>query len=99
MSETTFEDTLSQEIVGALQLTGGQLQVPDPVLLSVGKRIHESADKQSFATALIALATRLKDLPGSRPATNQVIALAAIALGDVALNGALCKALYSRGPG
>jgi hypothetical protein len=92
----TTEDALGQELVTAMKVDQGHLLINDEVVKQVGKRIHETEDKLPFATALIALATRLKDLPGSRPATGQVIALAAIALGDVALNGALCKALYGR---
>jgi hypothetical protein len=92
----TTEDALGLELVTAMKVDQGHLLINDEVVKLVGKRIHETEDKLPFATALIALATRLKDLPGSRPATGQVIALAAIALGDVALNGALCKALYGR---
>lgn len=90
------EDALNQELVTAMRLVDGRLLINDDVVKTVGKRIHETEDKEPLATALIALATRLKDLPGSRPATGQVVGLAAIALGDVALNGALCKALYAR---
>ncbi len=90
------EDALNQELVTAMKVADGRLLISDEVVKAVGKRIHETEDKLPLATALIALATRLKDLPGSRPATGQVIALAAIALGDVALNGALCRQLYSR---
>lgn len=91
-------DTVAQEIVGALVIEGGALSVPDPVLLSIGKRIHETAEelREDVAAALIATATRLKQMPSSRKATTQVTSLAAIALGDVSLNGLLCKALYAR---
>lgn len=92
------EDALGQELVNAIKLQDGRMHISDEVVKQVGARIHQTEDRVPFATALIALATRLKDLPGARPATGQVIALAAIALGDVGLNGALCKALYARRP-
>jgi hypothetical protein len=95
----SMEDALGQELVNAIKIQDGQMQISDEVVKQVGARIHQTEEREPFAAALIALATRLKDLPGSRPATGQVIALAAIALGDVALNGALCKALYARRPG
>jgi hypothetical protein len=96
MIAISTEDALNQELVNAMKVADGRLWIGDDAVKAVGKRIHETEDKLPLATALIALATRLKDLPGSRPATGQVVALAAIALGDVALNGALCKALYAR---
>ena len=95
----SIEDALQQQIVGAIKVVDGRMVVNDDVVKQVGARIHAAEDKDPLAVALIALATRLKDLPGSRPATGQVIALAAIALGDVALNGALCRALYAKRPG
>ena len=96
MISVSTEDALGLELVTAMNVAEGRLLINDEVVKQVGKRIHETENKLPLATALIALATRLKDLPGSRPATGQVIGLAAIALGDVALNGALCKALYVR---
>jgi len=89
---------LQTEIVGGLVIENDALSLPDPVMLSIGKRIHETAEdgREDFAAALIAIATRIKQMPSSRKATTQVTALAAIALGDVALNGLLCKALYAR---
>ena len=91
-------DVLAKEIVGGLVIENGVLSMPDTMMLSIGKRIHDAAvaDRQDFATALIATATRLKQMPSSRRATTQVISLAAIALGDAKLKGVIEKAL--KGP-
>ncbi|MBL8956121.1 MAG: hypothetical protein JNK82_35435 [Myxococcaceae bacterium] len=88
-------NALQNEIVGRLEIDNGVLSVPDAVLLDLGRRIAAAADsdKQDFATALIATATRLKQMPSSRRATTQVVSLAAIALGDADLNAVLSKAL------
>ena len=88
-------DTLAKEIVGGLVIDNGVLSVPDALLLQLGKRIVDTpvADRQELAAALIATATRLKQMPSSRRATTQVVSLAAIALGDAELNGVLKKAL------
>lgn len=88
-------DVLAREIVGGLIINNGVLSVPDDLMMSIGKRIHDapSLDRQDYAVALIATATRVKQMPSSRRATTQVVSLAAIALGDVKLNGVLEKAL------
>jgi hypothetical protein len=65
--------------------------------LAIGKRVHESNDRSTWATALIALSTRLKSVEGAGDAAERTTALAAIALGDVALNGLLCRKLYGQG--
>jgi hypothetical protein len=88
-------NALAQEIAVGLVVENGAQSMPDALLLSIGRRIHESDDKQGYAAALIATAARLRQQPGSQLATTQVISLAAIALGDYALNGALCRALYA----
>ena len=59
--------------------------------------MHEADDKKTWATALIALSTRLKALDGAGDAAERTAMLAAIALGDVELNGILCRKLYARG--
>lgn len=94
----SMEDALGQEIVNALVLHEGKAELPDAKVKELGARIHSTEAREPIAAALIALATRLKAIPGARNATGQVMALAAIALGDVPLNGALCKALYARRP-
>ena len=88
-------DAVAKEIVGGLVIDNGVLSVPDALLLALGKRIVETpvAGRQELAAALIATATRLKQMPSSRRATTQVVSLAAIALGDAELNGVLKKAL------
>jgi hypothetical protein len=90
-------NALALEIASGLVVENGAQSMPDALLLSIGRRIHESDDKQGYAAALIATAARLRQQPGAQPATTQVISLAAIALGDYALNGALCRALYAPG--
>jgi hypothetical protein len=92
-------DQLANRVVGALVVREGKLELPEPELMAIGKTIHEAgsdADKHTLATALVALAVRLKEVPGAGPAAEHVTALAAIAMGDVELNGALCRALYRR---
>ncbi|HVE86524.1 MAG TPA: hypothetical protein VND93_26890 [Myxococcales bacterium] len=96
MSATT-EDAWAYQVLSLARIEGGQLALPDEPLAELGRQIHESADPRAAATALIALATRLQAIPGARPVTNQVCALAAIALGDAPLNAALCLALYGGG--
>ena len=93
------EDLWAHQVLGATRIDDGQLALPDEPLRELGRQIHESQDPKQAATALIALATRLKEIPGARPVTNQVTALAAIALGDARLNGVLCGALYGGGGG
>jgi len=88
------EDEWALRVLGASKIADGQLALPDDHLAELGRQIHESADPKVPATALVALAIRLKEIPGARPVTNQVIALAAIALGDEQLNRALGVTLY-----
>jgi hypothetical protein len=57
----------------------------------VGKDIHESGDKATWATAMLALAKKLEAVDGAQQAAEQVLKLAAVALGDVEQNGLLCK--------
>lgn len=95
-SPSSPHDRFANRVVGALVVRDGKLELPEAELLAIGKTIHEAADKRTLAAALIALAVRLKDVPGAGPAAEHVTALAAIALGDVELNGALCRALYRR---
>ena len=90
------ENAFANVVVGALVVKDGHLELPEEQLKAIGKTIHEADDKQTLAVALVALATRLKDVPGAGPAAEHVTALAAIALGDVELNGALCRSLYRR---
>jgi hypothetical protein len=97
---TTPHDQLANRVVGALVVKEGKLELPEQELMAIGKTIHEAGDeatKHTLATALVALAVRLKEVPGAGPACEHVTALAAIAMGDVELNGALCRALYRRG--
>lgn len=75
----------------------GRLWMHEPGFLAIGKRVHESGEHmKAWATALIALSTRLKDVEGAKDAAEKTAMLAAIALGDVELNGMLCRKLYSR---
>lgn len=98
---SSVHDIFASRVVGALVVRDGKLELPEQELLAIGKHIHEAGDeaqKTTIATALVALAVRLKEVPGAGPACEHVTALAAIAMGDVELNGALCRALYRRGP-
>lgn len=88
------ENEWAQRVLGSARIEGGQLTLPDDQLAELGRQIHDSPDPAVAATAMVALATRLKDIPGARPVANQVVALAAIALGDEPLNRALNIALY-----
>ena len=88
---------LVNEVLLSCTLEEGQLKMLEPAFLAIGKRVHESDDKKLWATALIALSTRLKDVAGAADAAERSAALAAIALGDVELNGMLCRKLYGRG--
>ena len=87
----------ADEVLKSCTLDDGALQMLEPAYLAIGKRIHESDDKKGWATMLVALATRMKTVPGASHAAERMTALAAIALGDVELNGALCRALYGAG--
>ncbi len=88
-------DALAKEIVGGLEIDNGVLSVPDALLLDIGRRIVEAkdAERKDFATALIATATRIKQMPSSRRATTQLVSLAAVALGDAELTAVLNKSL------
>jgi len=87
---------LANEVLLSCTVEDGKLKILEPAFLAIGKRVHESVDKTVWATALIALSTRLKGVDGAGDAAERSAALAAIALGDVALNGMLCKKLYLR---
>lgn len=89
-------DAFAMKVMKSCAIVEGQLALPENALLAIGKEIHESAEKTQLATSLIALATRLKEVPGAGPAAEHVTALAGIALGDVELNGTLCRGLYRR---
>jgi len=91
---TQMMDTLAKEVLSACSLDDGKLVLTQNSFLALGKRIHESDDKKGWSTTLVALATRLKTVPGASHATERLTALAAIALGDVELNGMLCRELY-----
>ena len=96
MSTDASPSEFANHVMGALVVKDGHLELPEEQLLAIGKTIHEAADKHTLAIALTALAIRLKDVPGAGPAAEHVTALAAVALGDVELNGALCRSLYRR---
>ncbi|HEY8207523.1 MAG TPA: hypothetical protein VIG99_08585 [Myxococcaceae bacterium] len=96
-SDAVVENEWAQRVLGAARIEDGQLTLPDDQLAELGRQIHESPDPSVPAAALVALATRLKEIPGARPVTNQVVALAAIALGDEPLNRVLNIALYGGG--
>ncbi len=87
-------DQWAQRVMEAMVVDQGKATIPEDAFKVLGGFIHGAADKMMPATAMVALATRLKEIPGSGSAADQVCALAAIALGDAELNGALCKALY-----
>lgn len=87
--EPSGADVFAQRVVGALVADGGRLVLPDEALRAFAREIEASGEKASLATALVALARRLQALPGSGPATEGVTALAALALGDAELLGAL----------
>jgi hypothetical protein len=87
-------NTLAQEVLTSCTLDDGKLVLNQATFLSLGQRIHGSDDKKGWGTTLVALATRLKTVPGASHAAERVTALAAIALGDVELNGMLCRELY-----
>lgn len=90
-------NALVNETLQACSLVGGALQLLEPQFLALGKRIHEATDRLPWSTALLALAKKLDAVDGAGQAQQQVTRLAAIALGDVVENGALCKKLYGRG--
>lgn len=98
-STASVHDQFAGRVLGALVVREGKLELPEAELLAIGKTIHEAGDKNTLAATLVALAIRLKEVPGAGPACEHVTALAAIAMGDVELNGALCRALYRRPQG
>jgi hypothetical protein len=94
MSSTDAVNELVNKVLMSCVLEEGQLRMPEHAFLALGKTVHEANDKKRWATALIALATRLKDVAGADDAAERSATLAAIALGDVELNGMLCRQLY-----
>ena len=96
MSDEAVAASLASEVLLSCTVEDGKLKMLEPAFLALGKRVHEAVDKTVWATALIALSTRLKGVDGAGDAAERSAALAAIALGDVALNGMLCKKLYRR---
>jgi hypothetical protein len=95
--DTDVVNELVNDALRSCSLDDGQLKMLEPAFLALGKRIHEAGDKQTWATAMIALSARLHALSGATHAAEQAASLAAIALGDVELNGMLCRKLYGRG--
>ncbi len=94
--DTAKVSALVNEALLSCTADDGRLKMLEPGFLAIGKRVHESDDKRLWAAALIALSTRLKDVEGAKDAAERTAVLAAIALGDVELNGMLCKRLYGR---
>ena len=90
-------DALHTEILEGLTREHGGAELPDALFLALGKRIHETDRSQwvELAARMIAVGMRLKAVPDAERAVTQVLSLAAIALGDVPLNGQLCRVLYS----
>jgi hypothetical protein len=84
---------IAEEILTGCTLESGKLVLGDPLFLSIGGRIRESDDKKGWGTALIALATRLRGVPGAGQAAERVTALAAVALGDAELNALVQREL------
>jgi len=84
----------AQWVLGVAEISGGTLTLSDDHLAELARHVHEAPDRKEAATALVALATRLQAIPGARPVTNQVVALAALALGDEPVTRAFHLRLY-----
>jgi hypothetical protein len=84
----------AQWVLGVAEISSGQLALSDDHLAELARHVHEAPDRKDAATALVALATRLQAIPGARPVTNQVVALAALALGDEPISQAFHLRLY-----
>lgn len=87
---------LADEVLERCTLESGKLVLGEDAFLAFGERIRESDDKKGWATAMVALANRLRGVPGAGHATERVTALAAVAMGDVELNKLLGRALAKK---
>jgi hypothetical protein len=89
-------NAVSTEVLEKCKVDGGKLTLSDADFAAFGARIQSSDDKKGWGTAMIALANRLRGVPGAGPAAERVLALAAVALGDAELNRALASAAKSK---
>ena len=79
-------NAVATEVLEKCKLDGGKLTLADADFAAFGARIQKSDDKKGWGTAMVALANRLRAVPGAGPAAEKVLALAAVALGDAELN-------------
>ncbi len=79
-------NAIATEVLERCALADGKLTLADGEFAAFGKRIQQADDKKAWGTAMIALANRLRGVPGAGPAAERALALAAVALGDAELN-------------
>lgn len=87
---------ISTEVLEACQVEAGKLVLSDERFLAFGARINDATDKKAWATALVALVQRLREVPGAAAAAERVNALAAFALGDPELSQLLNRELRKK---
>jgi hypothetical protein len=85
-------NAVTTEVLERCSLEDGKLTLKDDDFAAFGKRIQSSDDKHGWGTAMVALANRLRAVPGSGAAAERVLALAAVALGDAELNRLVARA-------
>ena len=84
-------NAVSTEVLEHCTIEDGKLTLTDADFAAFGERIRQSDDKKGWGTAMIALANRLRGVPGAGLAAERVLALAAVALGDKELNAAVAR--------
>lgn len=94
---------LSERLVRSLTIVEGEAHLPAEVVRSAVLELGHAAAPEAVASELIALAWRLHALPHSLPAMQQLMLLAAHALGDPRAAGTLLRtgstsAANQRGP-
>jgi hypothetical protein len=83
-------------VLDALVLDGDDLRIPDDTLVELAAHIQPLHGDDVLTAELTALARRLSATPNTQYASEQIVALAAVLLGDVRLNGALCRWIYGK---
>src|SRR5687768_7015867 len=86
---------VAQKLMEPLADGRAQIELSDAELMSVVEMAQHHAGNQSLAEELVAIARRLHD-SGAHVARDQTVIVAAVVLGDMELNGALCKRLYAK---
>jgi len=84
-------NAVATEVLEKCQLEDGKLVMKDGDFVVFGERIRQSDDKKGWGVAMIALANRLRVVPGAAHAAERALALAAVALGDAELNRLVSK--------